>query len=653
MQSQSPLKGTEGTPSVYDSPAIRNCAPSPQERPGPQQHTPHSGPGYFPHGTQKEGFSTPRQRTENGSSRVQKPSSSSPSVSKRLIARLNLAMYKMYTNQTDTPFNDLLSLPHNVPRPITETYQSVPVPGYRNYDQHHPDYRYSDYNYYPTYNPDYPETYNPDGGRYVRYPIAHPSGWVKADRKKKGLPTNLTDPRLKVIPADPSHSASLYPPLNKPVNTPVNTPYFPNPDAVDLSPSYPAYGPQHWESPMQGSPYARRPSFDIHQPGRRDSYERRHSVSQRRQSVPHIPTIPEVGQSYGNVDSRRMSSGNIQSGMNGINGANGRNGIHSINGSPGQFRNTKNPFDPYNASKTTQEERESTEAWLLRKEREANHRAALPAPLGPTGPSPRVPARALPTTSPKTLPCPLASPGQHTSPGQHASPNQFASPGQPLASSSQFRSPGQSFASPGRPLAPPGQFVSPDQLGRSPSRPFQGPSPKALPLSLSQFQGPICPSPNQNLPSSLPSLHVHPAPGYIPQEPRRNSGYRDPHDIPAPGLELLADMSTSSTASAPTLPTPKDTPNTTPGTGHAVLATSPEEDTPDTGNIGPLAIAMAEGRRVRWDELVEKAITTSVGSPMAEGARGLLWDDMKEKMTTAMREATEDDGEGNDTDNEP
>lgn len=84
-----------------------------------------------------------------------------------------------------------------------------------------------------------------------------------------------------------------------------------------------------------------------------------------------------------------------------------------------------------------------------------------------------------------------------------------------------------------------------------------------------------------------------------------------------------------------------------------MLATSPEEDTPDTGNIGPLAIAMAEGRRVRWDELVEKAITTSVGSPMAEGARGLLWDDMKEKMTTAMREATEDDGEGNDTDNEP
>jgi hypothetical protein len=112
-------------------------------------------------------------------------------------------------------------------------------------------------------------------------------------------------------------------------------------------------------------------------------------------------------------------------------------------------------------------------------------------------------------------------------------------------------------------------------------------------------------------------------------------------------------MSTSSTASAPTLPTPKDTPNTTPGTGHAVLAASPEEDTLDTENVGPLAMAMAEGRRVTWDELIEKAITTSAESPTVEGARGLSWDDTKENITTAMREATENHEEGNDTDSEP
>ncbi|KAI5814750.1 hypothetical protein BZA77DRAFT_317989 [Pyronema omphalodes] len=586
MQSQSPLKGTEGTSTVFDSSAIQNCAPSHQERPGPQQQTPHSGPGYFSYGTQKDELSTPRQRAVNDSSRVQKTSSSSSSLtmSQRLIARLNLAVYKMYTNQTDIPFNNLLSLPQNLPRPTTEPHRPS-VPGYRNYDQHHPDYSYSDYNYYPTYNPDYPETYNPHGGRYVRYPIAHPSGWVKADRKKKGLPTNLTDPLLEVIPADPPQNITLYPPPNKPVNTPVITPYFPNPDAVDLSPSYPAYGPQHWESPMQCSPYPRRPSFDIHQPGRRDSYERRHSISQRRQSVPHIPTIPEVGQGNGDADSRRMSSGNIHSGKEGINGTNSHKGINGTNNSPRKFSNTQNLFESSKTSKTTQEERESTEAWLIRKEREANYRATLPAPLGPTGPSPRIPAGTLPTTSPKRISGPFASPSQQTSPGQKVSPKQFAPPGQ----STLFKSPSKSLTSPNRqplqsgPFTSPNQFASPRQPNHSPSR---GPPPKAPP--------PLLPPSQSALPSSF-SSH---ASIFTPTS-------RNQHDVPAPGLELLADMST---APISTLPTPKNTPETTPGTGHAVLMESLEERIEGLDGVKEGTKEKIQGRRKSEDAEKEEGL---------------------------------------------
>jgi hypothetical protein len=135
MQSQSPLKGTEGTPSVYDSPAIRNCAPSPQERPGPQQHTPHSGPGYFPHGTQKEEFSTPRQRAVNGSSRVQK-------VGNLILRSLGVLHSSISNTANDTEPPDLLlpiriqafnssSKPRhvqNVHQPNRHTVQRSPVP---------------------------------------------------------------------------------------------------------------------------------------------------------------------------------------------------------------------------------------------------------------------------------------------------------------------------------------------------------------------------------------------------------------------------------------------------------------------------------------------------------------------------------------------